>query len=124
MPIRTWIDVEASPARQPLRSIIEDCAAFEDAIAGAGASATAPGNTSPDVGEPAVHATVAAVEAARAAMPDERTQETIVLLSKTAATVGPVMEAVGRLGPAARVGALTAARYQPSDGHGLRAYRR
>jgi hypothetical protein len=92
---RTWVRPLIA-ARQPLRAIIEDCAAFEDAIAGAGTSAAAPGNTSTDVGEPTVYPTIAAVEATRAAMPDERTQATIALVSKTIAVVSPCVEAVER----------------------------
>jgi hypothetical protein len=96
---RAWVRPLIA-ARQPLRAIIEACGGFEDALAGAGESAAAHGNASPDVGEPAVHATVAAVEAARSAMPDVRTQATIALLAKTVAAVSPYDEAVGR-GPSA-----------------------
>jgi hypothetical protein len=56
------------------------------------------------VGGPPVHPTVAAVEAARAAVPDKRRRETIALVAKTIAAVAPVMEAIERVGPAARVG--------------------
>jgi beta-phosphoglucomutase-like phosphatase (HAD superfamily) len=49
LPTRAWAK-SALAAVQLLRAIIEACAAFEDAIAGAGASPAAPGNTSPDRG--------------------------------------------------------------------------
>jgi hypothetical protein len=42
---------------------------------------------------PATLATIAAVEAARAAMPDAKTQATIATVSKTIATVSPCVEA-------------------------------
>jgi hypothetical protein len=62
MPIRTRIDVEASPEK-----------------------VSAMNST-----------TIAAVEAARAAMPDAKTQATIALVSKTIAAVSPCVEAVER----------------------------
>jgi hypothetical protein len=65
------------------------------------------------VGAPTVHPSVAGVESVRAALPDKQTRATIALVSETMAAVGPVMEAIGRLGPAARVGSLVTERYQP-----------
>jgi hypothetical protein len=56
---------------------------------------------------PPVHPTVAAVEAAREAPPDKRTRETIAVVARAIAAVGPVMAAVERVGPAARVGLPT-----------------
>jgi hypothetical protein len=53
---------------------------------------------------PPVHPTVAAVEAARAALPDKRTRENLARIAKTIGAVSPIMEAVERLGPAARIG--------------------
>lgn len=75
---RAWVRPLIA-AREPLRLIIEACAAFEDALA--------PELDEHSVCAAAVHASIAAVEAVRAAMPDAKTQATIELVSKTHATV-------------------------------------
>jgi hypothetical protein len=58
-------------------------------------------------GAPHGHAAIALVETARAALPDQRTREIIALVARTMAAVGPVMGAVERVGPAARIGMPT-----------------
>jgi hypothetical protein len=65
----------AFATRAATRKVLRACRAFEAAVAGQA---------------------IAAVEAARAAMPDERTQATIALVSKTIAAVSPCVEAVER----------------------------
>jgi hypothetical protein len=79
-------------AREPLRRIVEVCAAFEDAIAG-GAETALPSASalSAEVISPAVHLTVAA------AMPDDRTLATIV---DAAAAIGPCAEAFAKVASA------------------------
>jgi hypothetical protein len=68
-----------------VQGIIKACNAFETAI-------TAPVH----MPSATTRASIAAVEAARAAMPDERTQATIAVVSKTIAAVSPCVEAVER----------------------------
>ena len=83
-----------SSTRAATKKIIRACRAFEEAVA----ASTAPAVNTAHMPSPETRTTIADVEAVRAAMPDERTQATIALVSKTIATVGPVTEAIRRMG--------------------------
>jgi hypothetical protein len=72
-------------AARPLGKIIKACNELEAALA-----------VPAHLLSPATLKSIAAVEAARAAMPDERTQATIALVSKTIAAVSPCVEAAER----------------------------
>jgi hypothetical protein len=76
---------EALAAARPLGKIIKACNELEAALA-----------VPAHLLSPATLKSIAAVEAARAAMPDERTQVTIALVSKTIAAVSPCVEAAER----------------------------
>ena len=89
----------ARAAAQPLRRIIDACAAFEDALAAAGEGAP-PVEDSIDEGRLADEASIAAARAAGAILPDERTLAAIAVVSKTIAAVRPVAEAVAQVAPA------------------------
>jgi len=88
---RAWVRPLIA-AREPLRRIIEACAALEDALA--------PELDEHRAGAPPVHLTIAAVEAARAALPDEKTLASIAVVSKTIVAVWPYAEALDRVAPA------------------------
>jgi hypothetical protein len=72
-------------AARPLGKIIKACNELEAALA-----------VPAHLPSPAALQSIAAVEAARAAMPDDRTQATIARVSKTIAAVSPCVEAVER----------------------------
>jgi hypothetical protein len=72
-------------AAGPLGKIIKACNELEAALA-----------VPAHLLSPATLKSIAAVEVARAAMPDERTQATIALVSKTIAAVSPCVEAAER----------------------------
>jgi hypothetical protein len=80
----TWSPGVLAAAR-PLGKIIKACNELEAALA-----------VPAHLPSPATLKSIAAVEAARAAMPDERAQATIAVVSKTIAAVSPCVEAVGR----------------------------
>jgi hypothetical protein len=79
-------------AARPLGKIIKACNELEGALAGQARPAV---NTA-HMPSPVTLKSIAAVEAARAAMPDERTQATIARVSKTIVAVSPCVEAVER----------------------------
>jgi hypothetical protein len=78
-------------AARPLGKIIKACNELEAALA-----------VPAHLPSPATLKSIAAVETARAAMPDERTHATIARVSKTIVAVGPCVEAIERERQSAR----------------------